>query len=144
MGPLPSPTAGGAAQLPRQVLPPFRGPLRAANPAPLAAPPIQYGDFASWQRDWLQGAVREELTAFWKSQLAGELPVLRLPSDQPKPAVPTHHASSQRAMIPAPLREALKELARGEDATLYSLLLAAFYVLLSRYSEQDDIRLRPP
>jgi amino acid adenylation domain-containing protein len=114
------------------------------GPAPFADPPIQYGDFACWQRQWLQGEVLERLTAFWKKQLGGDLPLLRLPSGQPRPATQTHRVSSQKALISVPVRDALKALGGRENTTLYTVLLAAFCVLLSRYTGQDDILIGSP
>lgn len=108
------------------------------QPSPLRELPIQYADFAVWQRKWLQGAVLEEHLDYWKRQLA-DLPVLQLPMDHPRPEVQSFDGASHSHMLPAELATALKELSQKEEATLFMILLAAFQALLARYSGQDDI-----
>ncbi len=107
---------------------------------PLTLPelPIQYADFAVWQRQWLQGEVLEAQLAYWKKQLGGSLPVLQLPT-RPRPKVQTFRGATQSFSLSANLTEALKTLSRNEDVTLFMTLLAAFKTLLYRYSGQDDI-----
>lgn len=110
----------------------------AGRPSPLARPEIQFPDFALWQRQRLQGAVREELTAWWRGQLAG-VPVLELPTDHPRPAVQSHRGANLHRRLPPPLAAALRRLAAAEGATLFMALLAAFDALLCRYSGQQDL-----
>jgi alpha-ketoglutarate-dependent taurine dioxygenase len=101
--------------------------------------PIQYADFAHWQRDWLQGEVLEDQLAYWKSQLGNQLPVLKLPTDRPRPKVQSFRGARYHFTLPADLSDALKSFSRREGVTLYMLMLAGFKVLLQRYSNQDDI-----
>ncbi|NPC46572.1 non-ribosomal peptide synthase/polyketide synthase, partial [Corallococcus exiguus] len=106
--------------------------------------PVQYADFATWQRDWLQGEVLDAQLAHWKRRLAGAPAALELPTDRPRPPVQTHRGATVEVRIPAPLVEALKALAQQEGATPFMVLLAAYQVLLSRYSAQDDISVGSP
>jgi amino acid adenylation domain-containing protein len=109
----------------------------------LPALPIQYADYAIWQRQWLQGEVLEGQLAYWKDKLA-DLPTLELPADRPRPPVASHQGAHVAFDLPAPLTQALRELSRREGATLYMTLLAAFEVLLYRYSGQEDIAVGTP
>jgi amino acid adenylation domain-containing protein len=113
------------------------------EPSPLAELPIQYADYALWQRRWLTGRVLEQQLGYWRRRLA-ELPVLELPTDHPRPAVQTHGGARQELVLPESLTEALKELGRREGATLFMVLLGAFQVLLSRYSGQEDVAVGTP
>ena len=108
--------------------------------APLA---IQYGDFAVWQRQWLQGAVLEEQLAYWRRQLA-EVPVLQLPTDRARPALMTYRGAGERIDVPAHVLAKLKALSRQEGATLYMVLLAVFAALLGRYTRQEDVVVGSP
>jgi amino acid adenylation domain-containing protein len=112
--------------------------------SPLAELPIQYGDYAVWQREWLQGEVLEAQLAYWREQLAGAPPALDLPTDRPRPPVPTASGARLNLRLPAELTRRLRELSRAEHATLYMTLLAAFKSLLSRYTGQDDIVVGTP
>ena len=114
------------------------------QPSPLPELPIQYADFAHWQRQWLQGEVLEAQLSYWKKQLAGAPPSLELPTDRPRPAVQTFHGARQSLVLPKSLTKALKGLSRQEDVTLFMTLLAAFKVLLSRYTGQEDIVVGTP
>jgi hypothetical protein len=105
--------------------------------------PVQYADYAVWQREWLQGEVLEQQLAYWKPALAG-LPVLELPTDRPRPAVASFRGGRTSFEIDAQLTRKLKELGRTERATLFMVLLAAFQVLLYRYSGQEDIAVGTP
>ncbi len=109
------------------------------SPSPLAELPIQYADFAAWEREHLQGELVEEQLAYWKRQLGGGIPALLLLTDHARPAVQTHGGARLPVMLPRPLTEALKALSRSEGATLFMTLLAAFQTLLYRYTNQDDI-----
>jgi amino acid adenylation domain-containing protein len=116
----------------------------AGKPSPLPELPIQYADFAAWQREWLSDELLETQLAYWRRQLGGGLPVLELPSDRPRPAVQSFRGARQRLIIPAPVTEALKELSRRSGVTLFMTLLAAFKVLLMRYSAATDIVVGTP
>ncbi len=106
--------------------------------------PIQYADFAAWQRQWLKGKVLETQLAYWKQQLGGELPALNLPTDWPRPAVQTFRGATQSSVLPATLSEALRALSHHEGVTLFMTLLAAFKVLLYRYTGQQNITVGTP
>ncbi|MDF5706497.1 MAG: amino acid adenylation domain-containing protein [Nostoc sp. S4] len=106
--------------------------------SPLPELPIQYGDWAAWQRQQLQGEVLETHVAYWKQQLAN-LPILELPTDRPRPPVATYQGARQPFVLSKSLSDALKALSAKEGVTLFTLLLAAFKVLLHRYTSQDDI-----
>ncbi len=104
----------------------------------LPAVPIQYADFAVWQRQRLSGDVLQTQLDYWKRQLAG-LPVLQLPTDHPRPAVQSFRGSALGVALPASLTASLKALGQQEGCTLFMTLLAGFQALLARYSGQDDI-----
>jgi amino acid adenylation domain-containing protein/non-ribosomal peptide synthase protein (TIGR01720 family) len=105
--------------------------------------PIQYADFAVWQRSWLSGERLDEQIAYWRERLA-DLPPLELPLDRPRPAVQTYSGASYRFTVPAGVTASLKELSRRSDATLFMTLLAAFAVVLSRYARQQDVAVGSP
>ena len=107
--------------------------------SPLPELEIQYADYAVWQREWLQGEVLEEQLSYWQRQLGGELPVLELPTDRPRPAVQSYRGARQSITISAELTQQLKALSQREGCTLFMTLLAAFQVLLSRYTKHDDV-----
>lgn len=111
----------------------------AGEPSPLPNLPIQYADFALWQRNWLQGEVLETQLGYWKQQLDNAPPLLELPSDRPRPTEQTFRGATQVFELSQPLIAALKALSRREDTTLFMTLLAAFKTLLSRYTGQADI-----
>ncbi|WP_445310266.1 amino acid adenylation domain-containing protein [Microcoleus vaginatus] len=113
--------------------------LRHATLTPLAELPIQYADFTLWQRQWLAGEILESQLDYWKQQLRGDLPVLQLPYDRPRPAVQTFRGARQCLTLSKDLTSALKTLSQQEGVTLFMTLLAAFKTLLYRYTEQDDI-----
>src|SRR6185295_9090664 len=104
----------------------------------------QYGDYATWQREWLQGEVLEEQLRYWRRQLGGELPVLELPADRPRPAVQSYRGASYAVSLSRSLTVGLQELSRREGVTLFMTLLAAFQVLLYRYSGQGDVLVGTP
>ena len=107
--------------------------------SPLPELKIQYADFAQWQREWLQGEVLEQQLDYWKQQLSGTLPVLQLPTDFPRGRVQTFKGANQSFSLGEELTGKLKALARHSGVTMFMLLLAAYKVLLSRHSGQDDI-----
>jgi amino acid adenylation domain-containing protein/non-ribosomal peptide synthase protein (TIGR01720 family) len=112
--------------------------FRAGERSPLEELPIQYADFAVWQREWLQGAVLERKLAYWRKQLAG-VETLELPTDYPRPAAPTYRGSVQRFVVESSVAEQLREMSRREGMTLFMTLLGGFDVSLSRYSGQEDV-----
>jgi amino acid adenylation domain-containing protein len=112
--------------------------------SPLPELEVQYGDFAVWQREELQGEVLERELAWWKERLAGAPELLELPTDHPRPAVQTYRGAHERGDFPADLPERLSALARREGATLFMALLGAFQVLLARYSGSEDVVVGSP
>ncbi|MDP1796822.1 MAG: amino acid adenylation domain-containing protein, partial [Planctomycetaceae bacterium] len=119
------------------------GAFAAGKASPLPELPIQYADFALWQRNWLTGPVLEEQIEYWRQQLA-DLPPLALPTDRPRPALQTYRGNSVSLPLSAELRTGLNELSRREGVTLFMTMLAVFKVLLSRYSGQQDIVVSSP
>jgi amino acid adenylation domain-containing protein len=112
----------------------------ARRPSPLAELPIQYADFARWQREWLQGEVLARQLDYWRGQLGGSsLPVLQLPTDRPRPARPNFLGATVDSHVPASLSERLKTLGQQEGATLFMVLLASFQTFLHHYTKQEDI-----
>ncbi|HJS23819.1 MAG TPA: amino acid adenylation domain-containing protein, partial [Pyrinomonadaceae bacterium] len=107
--------------------------------SPLKELPIQYADFAIWQREWLQGEELEKQLQYWKEQLRGVPAMLELPTDRPRSSVMTHRGARHQMKFPNGLPEALKELSKRENVTLFMTLLAAWQTLLARYSRQTDI-----
>jgi amino acid adenylation domain-containing protein len=101
--------------------------------------PIQYADFAVWQREWLQGKVLAAQLEYWKQQLADAPPLLELPTDRPRPAIQTFQGKTERFELDRKLTQELKALSQQSGCTLFMTLLAAFGVVLSRYSGQTDI-----
>ncbi|MGB7891209.1 MAG: amino acid adenylation domain-containing protein, partial [Microcoleus sp.] len=114
------------------------------KPSPLPELSVQYADFASWQRQWLQGEVLETQLAYWKKQLGGNLPVLNLPTDRPRSAVQTFRGAVHKFTIPKAIAEEIVQLSQREKATLFMTLLAAFKTLLYRYTGQEDILVGSP
>ncbi|WP_163867066.1 non-ribosomal peptide synthase/polyketide synthase, partial [Myxococcus eversor] len=106
--------------------------------------PIQYADYASWQRGWLQGEVLERQLAYWRQQLTGAPESLELPTDRPRPVVQSFRGAQQPVALSRELSEALKALAQREGVTPFMALLGAWQVLLSRYSGQDDFSVGSP
>ena len=113
-------------------------------PNPLAQLSIQYADFAVWQRQWLIGEVLDRQLNYWQQQLAGVSGVLELPSDRPRPRVQSFRGGVERFQLDRDLTQRLKQLSQESDTTLFMTLLAAFLVLLSRYSGQSDIVVGSP
>ena len=114
------------------------------KPSPLPELSVQYADFASWQRQWLQGEVLETQLAYWKKQLGGNLSVLNLPTDRPRSAVQTFRGAVHEFTIPKAIAEEMTQLSQREKATLFMVLLAAFKTLLYRYTGQEDILVASP
>jgi amino acid adenylation domain-containing protein len=114
------------------------------KPSPLAELPVQYADYAVWQRERLQGEVLEDQLSYWKQQLAGTPAILELPTDHPRPALRTYRGAAESFKLPEDLNRQLHELSRREGATLFMTLLASFQVLLARYSGQNDVVVGAP
>ena len=106
--------------------------------------PIQYADFAQWQRKRFRDEVLESQLSYWRHQLDGSLPVLELPTDHPRPPVQTFRGARHPLVLSKALTDALKEISQREKATLFMTLLAAFNILLRRYTGQDDIIVGTP
>ncbi len=112
--------------------------------SPLPPLPVQYGDFAAWQRSWLSGEALERQLAWWRGKLAGAPPLLELPTDRPRPPVQGPEGGRRAFALPPETGRALRELSRREGATLFMTLLAGWQALLSRYSGQDDVSVGTP
>lgn len=114
------------------------------QPSPLPDLQIQFADFAIWQRNWLQGKVLEDQLSYWRQQLRDAPPLLQLPTDRPRPALQTCRGNHKTLTLSKSLSAALRMLTQREDFTLFETLLAAFKILLSYYSGQDDIIVGSP
>lgn len=112
--------------------------LSGAQPV-LAPLPVQYADFAAWQREWLESGELDRQLPYWKKQLAGAPPVLGFPADHRRPPAEMYRGRRAKLVIPRELAAALERLSQSQGVTLFMTLLAAFNVLLARYSGQDDI-----
>ncbi|WP_420029615.1 non-ribosomal peptide synthase/polyketide synthase [Pseudomonas parafulva] len=110
----------------------------------LPALPIQYADYAIWQRRWMEAGGSEQQLAYWREQLGAHQPVLELPTDRPRAAQPSLRGARFDLPIDKALSEALQALAQQQQVTLFMLLLASFQVLLHRYTGQTDIRVGVP
>ncbi len=111
----------------------------AGKPSPLPDLPIQYADFACWQREQFQEDGLENQLAYWQRQLAGAPALLDLPTDRPRPAIQSFQGARLTFMLPSTLTDEIKVLSRREGVTLFMVLLTAFQILLFRYTHQDDI-----
>jgi non-ribosomal peptide synthetase component F len=118
--------------------------FRAGRSPSLTPLPIQYIDFARWQRDWLQGDIIGQQLKYWKEHLADIPPVLELPTDKPRPAIQTFTGKQHKIHISSELTQQLKLLSREQGATLFMSILTVFGILLSRYSQQLDIVIGSP
>ena len=114
--------------------------LATGRPSPLPALPIQYADFAHWQRQWRHNAMLEAQLTYWKAQLHDPSPVLALPTDRPRGTAVHVHTARYPLECPTPLFKALKERSQQEDSTLFMTCLAAFNMLLYGYTGQEDMR----
>jgi amino acid adenylation domain-containing protein len=112
--------------------------------SPLAELPVQYADYAVWQREWLQGETLQAQLDYWKAQLAGAPPLLELPTDRPRPHAQTYGGGHQAIHLPVSLARQLEALGRREGATLFMVLLAAFDTLFYRYTGQSDVVVGSP
>ncbi|ARV58848.1 hypothetical protein BZZ01_09555 [Nostocales cyanobacterium HT-58-2] len=116
----------------------------AQQPSPLLELPIQYADFALWQRQWLNELVLETQLDYWLSQLHGAPELLQLPTDRPRPSVQSYHGATYNLTLNTDLIQKLQTLSRESGTTLFMTLLAAFATLLYRYSGQSDILIGSP
>jgi amino acid adenylation domain-containing protein len=122
----------------------FYAGLISGNPCQLEELPIQYADFANWQRQWLQGEVLEKQLSYWQEHLDNAPPVLNLPLDRPRPAIQTFRGARETCWLSKTLSDRLKTLSQQENVTLFMTLLTAFKILLYRHSGQDDIVVGTP
>lgn len=111
----------------------------AGRPAMLPELPIQYGDYARWQQDWLQGEVRDQLLDHWTTSLKEAPMLLELPSDHARPLQQSYSGSKESYVYPVSLKTALNDFSKAEGATLFMTVFTAFAVLLSRYAGQEDL-----
>ncbi len=118
--------------------------FRQQRPDPLPALPIQYADYAAWQRDWLRGDALAGQVAFWRGHLQGAPALLELPTDRPRPAVQRYAGRSLAFTFPRPLGDALRQLSQQHGTTLFMTLLAGWASLLGRLSGQDDVVVGTP
>ncbi|HJT56835.1 MAG TPA: condensation domain-containing protein, partial [Ktedonobacteraceae bacterium] len=114
------------------------------KPSPLSELPIQYADFAAWQRQWLKGEALQSQLSYWRRKLADAPAFLKLPGDHPRPPIQSFQGARHKFAFSKTLSEALKAVSRREGATLFMTLLAAFKVLLYYYTGQDDIIVGSP
>lgn len=114
--------------------------LSAGQPSPLPSLPVQYADFTHWQHQWLQGEVLESQVNYWKQKLEGNLPIIDLPYDHPRPqGAQTYRGDRAALLLPKTLNHALTDLSQKWGATLFMTLLTVFELLLYRYSGQEDL-----
>jgi len=113
--------------------------IEGVSSSPLPDLPVQYADYAVWQRQWLESEAAEEQLQYWKRQLEGAPEVLLLPTDRPRPAVQSFNGATYSFTLTKSLAEELKALSRSNEATIFMTLLATFQLLLARYSQQQDI-----
>ncbi|HST57554.1 MAG TPA: condensation domain-containing protein, partial [Longimicrobium sp.] len=117
---------------------------REGGESPLPELPVQYADYAMWQREQLEGEVLDRQLAYWREHLSGAPELLELPTDHPRPPVQTYRGASVPVNFSSELLERLQTLGRSEGTTLYMTLLGAFQVLLSRYSGSEDVVVGSP
>ncbi len=115
------------------------GAFSKGEPSPLHDLPIQYADYAAWQQQWLQGKEFSRQMSHWREHLSGNLPVLQLPTDHPRPAVQSNRGAQQPVRLSSALSDGLRTLSRHEGATLFMTLLASFATLLHRYTGQSEL-----
>jgi len=107
--------------------------------SPLGEPPLQYADYALWQREWLQGETLQKQLGYWTERLAGAPPVLELPTDYARPAIQSHRGDVVRVNVPRDVLAAAQQRSREEGVTLFMTFLAAMQTVLFRYSGQTDV-----
>ena len=109
---------------------------------PLPPLPVQYGDFAVWQRGWMEGEALEAQVSYWRERLTGAPEVVELPVDRPRPAVRTTRGGAVGFEIPVEVVQSLRGVAKETDATLYMVLLAAYAGWLGRQGAGQDVVVR--
>ncbi len=114
------------------------------RPADLPELPIQYGDYAAWQREWMDSGGLDRQLAYWKDHLAGAPALLELPTDHPRPAMQSFNGAKAGTILPRALLDELSALSEREGTTLYMTLLTAFVALMGRYTDSDDIVVASP
>src|SRR6266704_282063 len=132
-----------SGQILRQELAVLYQAARAGEPDPLPPLGVQYADFAVWQRGWLTGEVLDGQLDYWRGQLAGA-PVLELPADRPRPPVRSAAGAIANFTVPAEVAGGLREVAQQGGASMFMTVLAAFMVLLGRYTGTDDVVVGTP
>ncbi|HEU0079696.1 MAG TPA: amino acid adenylation domain-containing protein, partial [Longimicrobiaceae bacterium] len=120
------------------------GAFARGEPSPLPELPVQYADYAVWQRGWLAGEVLEEQIGYWKDRLAGAPPLLEVATDRPRTTAQSARAGSHLFRLPAEVSRRLRDLSQRESATLFMTLLAAWQALLGRYAGQEDVVVGTP
>ncbi|HEY7768185.1 amino acid adenylation domain-containing protein, partial [Longimicrobium sp.] len=128
----------------REELSALYGAFSRGEPSPLPEPPLQYADYAVWQRERLSGAALERQVEFWRQALEGAPALLELPSDRPRPPVESHRGAVERLVVAPELAAEVQALARREGATLFMVLLAALDVVLGRLAGQEDVVVGTP
>ncbi|BBH45227.1 non-ribosomal peptide synthetase [Pseudomonas sp. KU43P] len=118
--------------------------LSQGHPSQLAELPLQYADYAIWQRHWMEAGEQERQLAYWRQRLGSEVPVLELPLDRPRPSVQRFEGARLPLAISPTLAQAVRQLAHAHQATPFMVLLASFMALLHRYTRQRDIRIGVP
>lgn len=116
---------------------------RAGGEAEFDPMPIQYADYAEWQREWLQGETLDELVRYWRMQLE-DVPVLEFPTDRPRPSEVTFEGTSTWHTLPPELVESVRNFAKSEGVSPFTVYLGAFFVLLHRYTGSDDLVIGSP
>ncbi|HET8844320.1 MAG TPA: amino acid adenylation domain-containing protein, partial [Ktedonobacteraceae bacterium] len=118
--------------------------LRQGQQPDLPELPVQYADYTLWQQQWLQGEMLEHLLSYWRGQMFGAPPALELPTDHPRTLTPTYHGDNFICLLPQSVGKQVQQLSRTEGVTLFMTLLAAFLVVLSAVSGQEDIVVGSP
>ena len=120
------------------------GAFSSAIPSPLKDLPVQYADYACWQRQWMQNQALETQIAYWEHQLAGSSLVLELPTDRPRPPVQSYGGAKRYMKFSNDLFQGIKALSQNEGCTVFMVLMAAFQLLLYRYTQKEDIIIGVP
>jgi amino acid adenylation domain-containing protein len=113
--------------------------LAAGEPSPLPELPVQYADFAVWQRSWMESEVMDHMLGYWRRKLAGSPTALELPTDRPRPVRPSFAGELRLLRIPPELYQELRDFSRRQRVTLFMSMLAGYYALLHRYTGQEDV-----
>ena len=122
----------------------YYGPFVAGQPLELPELPIQYADYAGWQREWLASGGLDQQLGYWRRKLAGAPNLLELPTDKQRPAEQSFAGRTLRTVLPRELLERVKQTSRREQTTVFMTLLAAFAAMIARYSSQDDVVVATP